>query len=105
MELGATQVQSDLIPITLNIDNGSLADSFFSVSSGKRIGRAPDNDIVLSESTVSSYHAEIFVKDNLFFIKDLDSTNGTKINGERISESVLGPGSSLRVGEIEISIK
>lgn len=105
VELDATQVQSDLIPITLNIDNGSLSGSFFSVSSGQRIGRAPDNDIVLSAKTVSSYHAEIFIKDNLFFIRDLDSTNGTKINGERIAESVLELGSSLRIGEIELSIK
>jgi uncharacterized membrane protein len=93
------------VPITLNIENGRRAGSFFAVSSSSRIGRAPDNDIVLNVDTVSSYHAEIIVKDNRFFIKDLDSTNGTKINGIRVTESVLELGDKLQIGETELSIQ
>jgi len=93
------------VPITLNIENGRRAGSFFAVSFSSRIGRAPDNDIVLNVNTVSSYHAEIIVKDNRFFIKDLDSTNGTKINGIRVAESVLELGDKLQIGETELSIQ
>ena len=106
VETDATEIQSDLIPITLNIENGSRAGSFFAVSSRMRIGRAPDNDIVLNAKTVSSYHAEIIIKNNLYYIKDLDSTNGTKINDERISgETVLNSSSNLQIGEIIMSVQ
>ena len=106
VETDEPEVQSDLIPITLNIENGSRAGSFFPVSSKMRLGRAPDNDIILNAKTVSSYHAEIIIKNNLYYIKDLDSTNGTKINDERISgETVLDSGSSLQIGEIKMSVK
>jgi len=93
-----------IVPITLNVDNGPRKGSFFNVSKPSRIGRAPDNDIPLNDNTVSSYHAEIFLKDNQFYIKDMDSTNGTKVNGERVSEAPLVTGTKLIMGETELTI-
>lgn len=98
-------IPGQLIPISLHVDNGPRKGSFYAVSSSSRIGRAPDNDIPLNANTVSSYHAEIFVKDNQFYIKDMRSTNGIKVNGERVSESPLEIGTKLKIGEIEMSIK
>jgi pSer/pThr/pTyr-binding forkhead associated (FHA) protein len=50
------------------------------------IGRAEDNDIVIDENSVSRYHLKIFVdEDNTVFVTDLGSTNGTYINGNRIT--------------------
>ena len=50
------------------------------------IGRAEDNDITIDENSVSRYHLRIFVdEENTVFVTDLNSTNGTYVNGNRIS--------------------
>jgi beta-barrel assembly-enhancing protease len=52
-----------------------------------RIGRSRDNDVVINDSSVSRNHAEIFFDGSTYFITDLDSLNGTFINGTRIRGS------------------
>ena len=64
-----------------------------------RIGRKPDNEIVLSGNTVSGHHAEIHRKSQAYLLRDLDSTNGTIVNGERIREKRLQNGDRIEVGE------
>ena len=105
MEQKSVQSPDQIIPISLNVDNGPRKGSFYAVSTNSRIGRAPDNDIVLPANTISSYHAEIFIKDNQFYIKDMNSTNGTKVNGERVSESLIEPGTELKIGETELTVE
>ena len=65
-----------------------------------RIGRKSDNDIVLTNTSVSGMHAEIFVnEEGIVFLTDLGSTNGTFINGNKIEGSVLlKKGDILRFG-------
>jgi Zn-dependent protease with chaperone function len=54
------------------------------------IGRQPDNDIVLSETFISANHAQLIMDaDGRWFIHDLRSSNGTFVNGERITEPTL----------------
>lgn len=48
------------------------------------IGRSPENHLPLANSTVSSFHAEILQVDDGLFVRDLDSTNGTLLNGRRV---------------------
>ena len=64
------------------------------------VGRVSDNMFEIPEASVSSHHAELFLKGNELHIKDLGSTNGTFINGEKISEGVLKPGQILRLGMV-----
>ncbi|MCL4868621.1 MAG: FHA domain-containing protein [Anaerolineae bacterium] len=59
------------------------------------IGRRTDNDIVLSLPDVSRQHAQIRWRFSRFVIYDLGSRAGTKLNGQRIQESVLQPGDVL----------
>ncbi len=47
------------------------------------IGRKPSNDIMIDHPTISGFHAKIRKKENAFFIEDLNSTNGTFLNGKR----------------------
>ena len=50
-----------------------------------RIGRAPDNDLVLPQTTVSGFHACIQWRDDGFFVKDLGSSNGTTLDGSAVN--------------------
>ncbi len=70
-----------------------------------RIGKAPDNDVVLSDDTVSRYHCELTRANDGVHVRDLGSTNGTKVQGARVSEAVIGPGTVLKVGEVEIAVR
>jgi pSer/pThr/pTyr-binding forkhead associated (FHA) protein len=69
------------------------------------IGRVEDNTFQIAEPSVSSHHCEIVLRGNDVVVKDLGSTNGTFINGEKVSESVLKPGQILRLGQIEMRLE
>src|SRR5256712_14002640 len=69
------------------------------------VGRVEDNTFQIPETSVSSHHAEILLKGSDVVIKDLNSTNGTFINGERVTEAVLKPGQILRLGMIEMRLE
>ncbi len=62
------------------------------------IGRGAKNKIVLAGGGVSSVHAEIRVEGLKATLKDLGSTNGTYVNGERVEESPLAHGDTIRFG-------
>lgn len=68
------------------------------------IGRVDDNSFQIAEPSVSSHHCEVSLRGSEVVVKDLNSTNGTFINGEKISESVLKPGQTLRLGQIELQL-
>src|SRR5262249_60552158 len=63
-----------------------------------RIGRAPENDIVVSDPTVSRQHAEIRHVSGAYRIVDLDSSHGTFLNGQRVTDEELSEGDIVRVG-------
>src|SRR6185369_15577153 len=66
-----------------------------------RLGRGVENDYFLNDLTVSDQHCEIVFQNNSVLVRDLDSTNGTWIDGQPISESELQPGQSLQLGHFE----
>jgi pSer/pThr/pTyr-binding forkhead associated (FHA) protein len=68
------------------------------------VGRVEDNTFQIGDPSVSSHHAEILLQGPELLIKDLNSTNGTFINGEKITEAVLKPGQVLRFGQVELKI-
>ncbi len=53
-----------------------------------KIGRLPSNDIVLNEPTVSKYHAILRIEQTGVTLTDLNSTNGTFVNGNRLEDSI-----------------
>ena len=64
------------------------------------LGRMKGNTSALSDSSVSLSHAKITRVGNEFFLKDLNSTNGTMLNGQSITEARLREGDQLKFGEV-----
>jgi hypothetical protein len=72
---------------------------------GKRrivIGRSKDCDIQLADQNVSRRHAEVRQEGAAHWLIDLDSTNGTEVNGRRLKRAKLRPGDTIRVGSTEL---
>lgn len=69
------------------------------------IGRVEDNAFQLAEPSVSSHHCEILLRGNDIIVKDLNSTNGTFVNGAQVTETVLKPGQILRLGQVEMKLE
>ena len=68
------------------------------------IGRRESCEIVLRFPNVSGQHCRLTLEGGYWFVKDLDSRNGVKVNGSRISRKRLDPGSILSVAKHEFSI-
>jgi len=67
------------------------------------IGRADYNDIVFPDPSVSTTHAKLQRREGVWVIVDLESTNGTFVDGERVKgESPLAPGALLRFGDVQL---
>jgi len=69
------------------------------------VGRVEDNTFAITDPSVSSHHCEILRKGSDVVVRDLNSTNGTYINGEKVTEAVLKPGQILRLGQIELRLE
>lgn len=69
------------------------------------IGRVEDNTFQIAEASVSSHHCEVLLRGSEVLVRDLNSTNGTFINGEKVSEAPLKPGQVLRLGQIEMRLE
>ena len=69
------------------------------------IGRGPDNMIVIDDPSVSNRHAQLEHVGKTYRIKDLESTNGTRVNGVPITESALRFDDRIRFGAIEARLE
>lgn len=69
------------------------------------VGRVEDNAFQVAEPSVSSHHCEILLRGDQVIVKDLDSTNGTFINGQKVTESPLQSGQILRLGQLEMRLE
>src|SRR5947209_5253408 len=101
-------------PIPRSSQTGSLA-SFLAQSGtlkGQRlavrtpvvnIGRADYNDLVLPDPSVSTAHAKLQRREGVWVLVDLDSTNGTFVDGDRVKgETPIAPGASVRFGDVQL---
>lgn len=74
----------------------------FELSAGRmRIGRAEDNDIVVPDGSVSSYHGEITVTDSGIHVEDRGSTNGTHVDGQRVGQADIPWGGAFVLGNCQ----
>lgn len=65
------------------------------------IGRSSDNMIQIDDQSVSGRHAQLLLLAERYQLKDLDSTNGTRVNGENVTEVFLRVGDRVRFGKVE----
>ncbi len=74
---------------------------------GLRVGRAPDNDVVLVDTNVSRQHLVIWSTPSGAYLRDLGSQNGTWVNARRVGAGpeALPPGARIRVGRSELLIE
>ncbi len=78
----------------------------YRLESSNRIGRRPDNDIVLDDDDVSRYHAVVIHTGSEFVISDLRSTNGVEVAGQRIRGSAtLADGDEIRIGSYRFTFE
>ena len=69
------------------------------------VGRRESCDVVLRFSNVSSHHCELFVSDGFWHVRDLNSRNGVKVNGTRVTEKRIDPDDVLWVAKHGYEVK
>ncbi len=84
-------------PILLALDWGGVQRELL-------VGRAGGCDVVLSDPSVSRWHARLHFRDGRWVLQDLDSTNGTIVNGVRVGRCELRPGDRLIFGDKHIRV-
>jgi pSer/pThr/pTyr-binding forkhead associated (FHA) protein len=68
------------------------------------VGRHPACDVVVADPSVSRRHAQLTLRDGVWVLQDLASTNGTSVNGERVGRTTLHAGDVLELGNQAIQI-
>ena len=69
------------------------------------LGRRPENDLIFTDTTVSGLHCEITVEEDTVYLTDKNSTNGTYLNGEKITEKTqIQKGDIMVLGQVELKI-
>ena len=69
------------------------------------LGRGLSNDVILEDTRVSRHHAQLRYKQRRFWVTDLGSTNGTFVNGQRVSELALRDGDVVSLGGLELTFR
>jgi hypothetical protein len=70
-----------------------------------RFGRSLANDFVIEHPTISAHHCEIILEDGALILRDKNSTNGTFINSQPVTEARLATGQTLRLGDVELLVE
>lgn len=91
--------------VVLHVLNTDMRGWILTVPSGTSlIGREPDCQIHLPHYTISRRHCSLQVMPDSIEVRDLNSMNGTMVNGSLAVDSPIVPGDTLRVGEVELSV-
>jgi len=87
----------------LHILSGQLEGKVFDLLEERvSVGRALDNTIRMEDGTVSHHHAIFVLDGDSYKLRDLNSTNGTRVNTMRITETKLTNGDQVRMGSVEM---
>ena len=70
-----------------------------------RLGRSPENHFQIDHASVSASHCEVVLGANAVTVRDCDSTNGTFVDGEPVTEAQLHAGETLSLGDVELLVQ
>ncbi len=90
---------------TLRVINGVAAGRVLTLGMGRTvtIGRAPTNDLELADPAISGEHCRVKPEDGGYVVYDVESTNGTMVNGLPVDRHVLKPGDVISLGQVGIT--
>jgi len=91
-------------PLQLRVRSGG-AETVVPLEPEMTVGKAPGCNVVLRDSFASGVHCRLLRRGSGVLVTDLDSTNGTWVNGMRVGSAEVGPGAWIRVGESEIGLE
>jgi len=74
----------------------------YTVGVGLTIGRAPDNAVIIDNPAVSGHHARVYSESGAVILEDLDSTNGTYVNGQHTLRHIMRHGDVVLVGKHQL---
>ncbi len=101
----AERRQAKKLPKNLRITEGRQAGQIYTLGERLEIGRATDCDLILDDDYVSTNHAVFSLGPSGFVLEDLGSTNGTYVNGVRITSPIpVTPADEIRIGRTEMSL-
>jgi transcriptional regulator with GAF, ATPase, and Fis domain len=108
--LTGTRIRREATPATVNLRKCKLVvikgaqrgTEFVIAGDVFRIGKAPENDLVLADETVSRVHFEIVRDAKGYLVRDMKSTNGTFLDSAEVKEAYLRAGSVIKAGEVEL---
>ena len=69
------------------------------------VGREPSCDIVINSGSVSHHHCVLFLHEGWWYVNDLDSKNGVKVNSKPVKQHLVPPAATLSVGSVDLTIK
>ena len=98
-----TQAPAPPRPAWIVVEAGEEAGQKRSLEPITAMGRAPDNTLVMHDAFASAHHLLLIWREGQWWIEDLDSHNGTYLNGERLRRPMpLAAGDEIRVGETKL---
>ena len=108
--LTGTRIRREATPATVNLRRcklvvikGTQRGTEFVIGGDLfRVGKAPENDLVLGDETVSRVHFEIMRDAKGYLVRDMKSTNGTFLDGAEVKEAYLRAGSIIAAGSVEL---
>jgi hypothetical protein len=90
------------MPYLVVMDGPQKGRRYAVTDSSTRIGRVAGNHIVLDNISISSGHAEVVKDKDGFRLRDLDSTNGTRVNGHRVTDTLLFRNDEILFGDLPV---
>ncbi len=103
-DLGATRVRTAVPRFVLRGVSGAVAGALFPITGATVIGRAPECEITVQAEEISRRHALLKPVGDGLSVEDLDSSNGTWINGRRVQQGFLDPGDELRLDDLRFEL-
>lgn len=91
-------------PWSIRANHSALNNRIYPISGKTVLGRSNECDVVLSVTHLSRKHAELNVIGGKLVVKDLDSANGTFVNGKRVKEETLKNGDELRLDTLSFTV-